>query len=116
MRASDDPDVQAFIEDTRTLPDERPEILLAVRELVFETCPDADEQLKYGGILFALEDDFAGLFVYQNHVSLEFSDGASFDDPDDRLEGTGNSRRHLKFESEDDVQPAVVTGFLEQAI
>lgn len=32
----------------------------------------------YGGIMFSPGDDFGGLFVYKNHVSFEFGNGAKF--------------------------------------
>jgi hypothetical protein len=49
-------------------------------------------------------------------VSLEPSQGASFDDPDARLEGKGKGRRHLKFATVEDVMGKDAEGFLKQAL
>ena len=49
-------------------------------------------------------------------MSLEFSQGASFDDPDGRLEGKGKGRRHLKFATVEEVTRKDAEGFLRQAL
>ena len=49
-------------------------------------------------------------------MSLEFSQGAPFDDPDGRLEGKGKGRRHLKFATVEEVTRKDVEGFLRQAL
>jgi hypothetical protein len=49
-------------------------------------------------------------------VSLEFSQGASFDDPDGRLEGKGKGRRHLKLAKVEDAMGKDAERFLKQAL
>ena len=76
---------------------------------------------KYGGEVLAHDPEsdkkfVGGIYVYKDHVSLEFSQGASFDDPDGRLEGKGQGRRHLKFATVEEVTRTDAEGFLRQAL
>ena len=76
---------------------------------------------KYGGEVLAHDPEsdkkfVGGIYVYKDHVSLEFSQGASFDDPDGRLEGKGKGRRHLKFATVEEVTRKDAEGFLRQAL
>lgn len=97
------------------------EITLAVKELVDQIAPDVRFVPKYGGEVFALDPDddkqfFGGVFTYKDHVSVEFSKGARFNDPHDHLEGSGKMRRHLKLTSVTDVTEKALSVFLDQAI
>ncbi|MDT0684209.1 DUF1801 domain-containing protein [Roseicyclus sp. F158] len=91
-----------------------------IRLLIEDIAPDARYAPKYGGDVILPDpdsDDFiGGIFAYAGHVSLEFSHGASFRDPDGHLEGKGKSRRHLKFRERGDVEAKDTRGFLEQAL
>ena len=93
----------------------------AIKELVEQIAPDVQFVPKYGGeVLAPYPDDdktfVGGIFSYKDHVSLEFSKGASFDDPDGVLEGKGKNRRHLKFTAVDDVEGKGTEGFLKLAL
>ena len=89
-------------------------ILEGIRKIFFEQYPKVEEHMMYGGILFKLDEDVAGVFVYKNHVSLEFSYGFKFEDPNNMLEGGGKYRRHLKLNSVDDLQLKNLDYFVKQ--
>ncbi|MCQ0093872.1 DUF1801 domain-containing protein [Roseovarius sp. M141] len=100
---------------------ESQEIEGAIKEIVDQIEPDVRYLPKYGGEVLALDpgDDgkfVGGIFTYKDHVSLEFSQGASFDDPDALLEGKGKNQRHLKFRTLEDVSAKETESFLRQAI
>lgn len=93
----------------------------ALKEIVGDVAPDVRLVPKYGGEVLAHQPDndkkfVGGIFAYKDHVTMEFSEGATFNDPDGLLQGSGKRRRHLKFESADDVQEGVIKGFLKQAL
>jgi len=93
----------------------------AIKELITQIAPDAGYAEKYGGdvILPDFRDAksfVGGIFKYKEHVSLEFSQGASFDDPKGYLDGKGKNRRHLKLASVDEVQSKDAEGYLRQAL
>ena len=61
-------------------------------EIIADIVPDAVAREMYGGTMFEVvpgdhSTRLFGHFAYKNHVSLEFTEGASFDDPDHLLEG-----------------------------
>ena len=92
-----------------------------IKEIVEQIAHDVRFLPKYGGevLVHGPESDkkfVSGIYVYKDHVSLEFSQGASFDDPDGRLEGKGKGRRHLKFATVEEVTRKDVEGFLRQAL
>ena len=93
----------------------------AIKELVADIAPHARYVPKYGGHVIALDPDsdttfVGGFFTSANHVSLEFSEGASFDDPNCLLEGKGKKRRHLKFTDVGEVTAKDARAFLTQAL
>lgn len=114
MKKSKDEKVQSFLEDIMTLDLEKFEMLLAMREIVFEIHPKVSERMMYGGIMFSLAEDFGGLFVSKKHISFEFSNGFQFKDSKKLLEGGGKFRRHLKIRSSEDIQTKEVDYFVKQ--
>jgi len=93
----------------------------ALKEIMDDLCHDVRYAPKYGGeiILPDPEDDktfVGGIFAYKDHISLEFSKGALFDDPNGLLEGKGKLRRHFKFSSVEDVTSKQVRSYLAQAL
>lgn len=108
--------VQKLLEKIMMIDFEKFEILQELRKIVFSNFPETNERIMYGGIMFSLEYDFGGLFVRKNHISLEFSFGASMNDPQKILEGTGKLRRHLKIRSLADIENKTVDFFVKQSL
>jgi hypothetical protein len=90
-------------------------LVKTLRELVLQDT-NVTEEIKYGGVLFSKGKPFGGVFPYAQHVSMEFSHGAEFDDPEKLLEGSGKFRRHLKFALDIQVDEDLVKFFLKQAL
>lgn len=89
-------------------------------QIILSAVPDADTLEKYGGVLFTLnpeqkEGQFCGLFSYEKHVQVVFSQGAVLDDPENRLEGRGKIRRHLNYVSVYDVDKPYLVKMLQAA-
>lgn len=92
------------------------EIILALRQSVFDNHPNAHEKIMYGGIVFSLDSEmFGGLFAYKNHVSLEFSNGYLMEDEKGILEGKGKYRRHIKFNLLEDIEMKDAKYYIKQA-
>jgi len=106
--------VRKFLEDIGDADSERLKILEKLREIVFARFPGVSERIMYGGIMFSLDEDFGGLFVYKNHISFEFSLGALMKDPEKLLEGGGKLRRHLKIRIIENVEDKTVSFFVGQ--
>jgi hypothetical protein len=109
--------VQSLVEDIRLLSDNGFTLVQAVRSLVKQTLTNVQEEVKYGGILFASDGIwFGGVFAYKQHVSIEFGHGASIADPFGHLEGAGKGRRHLKLRTVEDIDGKQVAGYLTLAL
>jgi len=103
-----------FLDSIKMLDIEKHKILANLRELIFDSFPDIRERMQYGGILFSLNEDVAGIFAYTHHVSLEFGHGANFNDPNNILEGKGKYRRHLKVTSLDEIVKKQAIFYIQQ--
>lgn len=91
-------------------------MLVSIRELFLEANSDLVEDIKYGGLVFNMSNTLiGGIFAYKKHLSIEFSDGANFDDPYGLLEGVGKHRRHLKIYRHDDIDEKKSSYYINQA-
>lgn len=114
-KISADARVNDYLNDfVETFP-ESYEIIQTVRAIITDLFPQAQESIKYGGVVYFDEDDlFTGIFARKKHVSLEFVNGVDLKDPRRLLEGTGKLRRHLKLKSLEDITRKEVREFLQQ--
>ncbi|CRI58564.1 DUF1801 domain-containing protein [Pseudomonas sp. CCOS 191] len=114
-RHSDDT-VAALLEDLATTHELMLVIVQRVRTVVEETAGTVSEMVKYGGIIFSQATPFCGVYAYQEHVSVEFGQGYTFEDPHGVLEGGGKYRRHIKLRSVADVQDKHLGEYVKQAL
>jgi len=108
--------VQALLEDIRLVNERNHGVVEAVRSLVSKSFKATSEEVKYGGILFTSGVQFAGVFAYKEHVSVEFGSGAKINDPYGYLEGSGKGRRHLKLLSVEDIKTKKLAEYLPLAL
>lgn len=106
--------IQAFLEDIGEIDAETTEILQHLRKIIIELFPNVDEQIKYGGIVYLIDDLlFCGFFVRKHHISIEFTEGFKLEDPNKLLEGKGQYRRHLKIKAASDIKEKKVDFFIQ---
>jgi hypothetical protein len=108
--------VQALLEDIRLVSEQNYEIVEAVRALVKKTFETTSEDVKYGGILFTSGVQFAGVFAYKAHVTVEFGSGSKITDTFGLLEGAGKGRRHLKLMSVAQIKDKKLAQYLSLAL
>ena len=109
--------IDHFIEDVRAISNEQADMIASIRALFNETDSALSEDIKYGGLVFLNEGTLiGGIFPYQKHLSIEFSDGADFSDPAEVLEGKGKRRRHLKIHSAEDIHLKNVVFYIAQSL
>ncbi len=108
--------ITEFLKDTKEISQEQFEIVTELRELINSINPEAEEEIKYGGLVFNVGKELiTGIFTRKKHISVEFSFGAGFEDPQKLLEGSGKLRRHLKIISRDDINKKQVCEFVKIA-
>ena len=99
-------------------------LALALREVVLEEAPEAIDSVVKGyavtiGFSFTgkpLKDGFCHIVTYSSHVNLGFNRGALLPDPNKVLAGTGKLIRHIKIDSEKDLNRLLVRRYLQSAI
>jgi hypothetical protein len=116
LEKSKNEQVEKYLEEIMLINDEQFNVLQKLREIVFNVNPKTNERIMYGGIMFSLNDDFGGIFVRKNHISFEFGNGFTMNDPDKLLEGKGKFRRHLKIRSLSDIDDKKVEFFVKQSM
>lgn len=116
MNISNNDRVNDFLADTQLTSPTQFEMVTSIRELFLSANSGLVDDIKYGGIVFNLSGTLiGGIYTYKEHISIEFSNGASFTDPDSILEGKGKKRRHLKIMTNKDISQKNAASFIEQA-
>jgi len=105
--------IAKFLEELDLKDNDKYNLLSNLRAIVFEAFPNVNETFKYEGIMFSLNNEFGGLFVYKNHISFEFSYGYKLT-TSLTLEGGGKYRRHLKFKNLPDIDKRELKALLKQ--
>ena len=109
--------ISKFINDVQSVAPEQAEIIELIRELFNKSSQVLSEQIKYGGLVFLKSGSLiGGIFPYKNNISIEFSNGADFSDPQKLLEGKGKRRRHLKIHTRQDIDLKNAILFIEQSL
>jgi hypothetical protein len=108
--------IENFIQDILFVDGEKGNILISLRKTILKISPDAQEEIKYGGLVFNVDKKLiCGIFIRENHISLEFSYGMMLSDADKYLEGDGKHRRHLKIFDKKDIKNKKVESYIAQA-
>jgi hypothetical protein len=99
------------------------EIATAARALLYELYPATVEVVwvpqgnsGYGVGTKKMSEQWAWLVPASKHVALAIPFGASLDDPDGLLQGTGASVRNVRLSSADDVGSPALRALLIRAI
>ncbi len=109
--------VNEFLLDIQSTFPDKSGMVEEIRKIFFNENPEVDEEIKYGGIAFSVLGQLVGgIYVYAKHISIEFSDGANFTDPEGELEGKGKMRRHLKILDKKDITNKNSSFYIKQAV
>jgi len=108
--------IENFIQDVLFVDEKQAENLVSLRNIILKVRPDAQEEIKYGGLVFNINAELiCGIFIRKKHISLEFSFGMMMSDPDNYLEGKGKYRRHLKIFDKKDLKNKKIEFYATQA-
>ena len=87
-----------------------------VRAIVISTAPEAKESIKWAQPVFELNRPFCYMKAFKNSVNFGFWRGVDLDDPQGRLQGTGEKMRHVKLQGVDDIDDQVFSAYVKQAV
>lgn len=94
--------------------EEQIDILEALRKLIHETVENVSEEVKWNMPVFNNGKDFAYLRFAKKHITLGFYNIDKIQDPDNLLEGEGNTLKHIKIKSKAEIQTEVLSLWLKQ--
>jgi hypothetical protein len=120
MRRPPDPQLLGFLDAyDRSIAD----LALSLREIILEEVPDASEsiyQVYTVAIWFGFSGKMKDMFCYiatnRRHINLGFPRGSTLPDPNGVLEGDGKAMRHIKFESQRDLERPFVRRYIRASI
>jgi len=94
--------------------DEQIVILETLRKLIHETVKDVSEEIKWDMPVFAKTKDFAYLRFSKKHITLGFYHIDKIKDPDNLLEGEGNTLKHIKIRNKEEIKEKIISEWLKQ--
>lgn len=95
-----DSEVTEYIENA---PASQKSILEALREMIHKDIAEVSEQVKWGFPVFRKTKDFAYIRAAKNHTTLGFYNFEKINDVENVLEGEGNTLRHIKIRTVEDM-------------
>ena len=117
MDISNNDKVNDFLSDIQSMSPEQYDMVISIRDIFLKANRELIEGVKYGGLVFNKSNSLiGGIYVYKEHISIEFSNGADFIDADSILEGGGKKRRHLKIFTDADIIEKNIEYFVNQAV
>ncbi|MEC5425440.1 DUF1801 domain-containing protein [Virgibacillus sp. C22-A2] len=113
MPANKSIEVEEFLNG---LPEHIREITVTLRNLIFDTSENIVEEMKWNKPCYIENGLVCYLQTAKGHVNLGFYFGASLEDKDELLEGTGKKMRHIRVTSLEEIQPAKYQALIKEAI
>ncbi len=87
-------------------------ILYELRDLIFKTIKNTDENIKWGFAVFGNPKDFTYLRFNKSHVTFGFYNFKNITDNENRLEGTGETMRHIKIKKVAEIDKRLLSKWL----
>jgi len=113
------PDVRTHLD---SLPPEPREIVLALRDVVRRTVPDAEETVLWGGLSYhtpwiggRVKGALCQITVKRGEVRLEFIHGVRLADPANLLRGDRLSKRYVPIDSSAEAQRPEIVHLIREA-
>ena len=112
-----------FLSLLRLKDDKLAELYIELRDFILDLMPEANELLYHTHALTSvytptekMGDAFCHIPIYSEHLNLGFNQGTSLEDPDNLLEGTGKSIRHIPVRNTKDFRNKKVKTLVLAAI
>jgi hypothetical protein len=93
--------------------EEQVEILEILRNLIHESVPNTSEAIKWGFPVFNNKKDFCYLRFSKKHITFGFYNFQKIEDPDDLLEGSGNTLKHIKIKKKEGINSELLAKWLK---
>lgn len=105
-----DKNVSAYISNAAEV---QTELLEHLRQLIHDAVPGTTEAIKWGFPVFTKTKNYAYFRYSKKHITLGFYNPEKIDDPDNLLEGEGNTLKHIKIRQQEDINKPLLTKWLK---
>ncbi|WP_100012322.1 DUF1801 domain-containing protein [Lentibacillus sediminis] len=105
--------VDQFIQEQ---PEHPRQLMNRLRKILLESSETITEEIKWNMPCYLENGNVCYLQPAKAHVNLGFYHGASLQDPDSLLQGTGKTMRHIRIKNPKDIQPEKFTALIQEAI
>lgn len=106
--------VDEFVE-RKVLTEFKP-IVAAIRSLVKESAPKAEELMSYGLPMYKQKRTFAWISPGKQGITLSFMRGVGFDDRYGLLRGTAKHARYVKLKNVGEINKPALRYYIKQAL
>ena len=106
--------VDQFVEK-KVLREFRP-VVAAIRTLIKESAPKAEEVMSYGLPMYKQKHTFVWISPNKRGVTLSFMRGVAFEDKYGLLRGTAKHARYVKIKSLDEINKPAIRYYVKQAL
>jgi len=89
-------------------------VLNLLRKLIHDTVANVSEEIKWNMPVFNNGKDFAYLRFAKKHITLGFYNIDKIQDPDNLLEGEGNTLKHIKIRNSAEINSKIISQWLKQ--
>ena len=93
--------------------EEQIETLEILRKLIHNSVTGVTEEIKWGFPVFSKTKDFTYLRYSKKHITLGFYNIDKIEDPDNILEGSGNTLKHIKIKNKTDFDEKLISKWLK---
>lgn len=114
------PELETFLQE-RVLPSHR-DIVLRFCQQMSEIAPEATQRMRggtekyYSVPVYRVDRDIVAISPTKTGITFSFTHGASFDDPNGVLKGSGKQSRTVRVSKIDNYPAAEMAGFIKQAV
>lgn len=92
------------------------EIVVTLRDLVFETESRIEEKIKWKQPVYSLNGDVCYIAIFKKHIDFGFFKGVKLKDPEGILEGSGSHLRYVKIRNMKDIKKRKFKSFIKDAV
>ena len=100
---------------SKVRPEFRP-VVAAIRSLMKQYAPTANEAISYGIPMYGLKKPIAWINPSKTGVTFGFREGANFEDRYGLLRGVGKHARHVRMKNLDQVNEPALKYYIKQAL
>src|ERR1700674_2247117 len=100
---------------SKVRPEFRP-VVAAIRSLMKQYAPKANEGISYGIPMYGLKKPIAWINPSKTGVTFGFRQGAYFEDRYGLLRGVGKHARHVRMKNLDQVNKPALKYYIKQAL